>query len=552
MAISRANKEFNFVKFCEVNDYKFKLNKDDFVRDVDNLPIGITVEINTGAVISFMPAQGHYEELPMHHNKSTACDLFCGESFKAIDNDWYSSKTYTVTHFIQLAYEVSYEEAKRYADNLIRSDYERYDNSEGCEVNFIHYNEKGKPLKTIENVSAILDFDNTHLKYNSFTHQIEVYVNGERCYYSAEETFEDFTIMLKSKCLVFGINLSFDESYKYGLIIAKKDIYNPVQDFLNECDELGLHGEDNINDFINNYIVFQDDVTQERAEFLRDMFKRFLCLTSVIPFNDESLPRPYTQEFIPVFQGEQGVMKTTFAKHLAVNKFYKDGVNIDPRDKDTLAKAFIGTWLTELGELGSTTKRSVNGLKAIINSNNVEFRSPYDRQAKKYMRTSVLFGTVNETEYLRDVTGNRRFVSMPVKELKMPSEELMRKVYCECRNLVREDKIKMYMTKEEIISNDIYNGDFVVKADEYDVVARYMPCVEKAEEQGWGYINASEACRYILQQSEYIYNVKPNRVTNALRQLYGEPVRKRLGKNKNAIKYYKAPYLKGYSEEIED
>ena len=116
MAISRANKEFNFVKFCEVNDYKFTLNKDDFVRDIDNLPIGITVEINNGAVISFMPAQGHYEELPMHHNKSTACDLFSGESFKAIDNDWYSSKTYTVTHFIQLAYEVSYEEAKRLLD----------------------------------------------------------------------------------------------------------------------------------------------------------------------------------------------------------------------------------------------------------------------------------------------------------------------------------------------------------------------------------------------------------------------------------------------------
>ena len=67
-------------------------------------------------------------------------------------------------------------------------------------------------------------------------------------------------------------------------------------------------------------------------------------------------------------------------------------------------------WLVELGELDSSLRQSdLAQLKAFITNDADSFREAYARKAFKYPRRTVYLGTVNDEDYLKDKTGNRRF-----------------------------------------------------------------------------------------------------------------------------------------------
>jgi len=89
-------------------------------------------------------------------------------------------------------------------------------------------------------------------------------------------------------------------------------------------------------------------------------------------------------------------------------------------NKDTAIKA-LGYWITELGELDATFKKSdIEALKAFITERTDVIRSPYGRTANKYGRRTVFYASVNELEFLKD-SENRRFWVLEVDSFKFPS-----------------------------------------------------------------------------------------------------------------------------------
>ena len=99
---------------------------------------------------------------------------------------------------------------------------------------------------------------------------------------------------------------------------------------------------------------------------------------------------------------------------IALNsKFFGEGMCIDPRDKDSIIQA-TSKWISELGEIGSTMKKDMDSVKAFITKSTDEYRTPYGRASLHYPRITSFVGTVNDTEYLIDQTGNRRFVTVPL------------------------------------------------------------------------------------------------------------------------------------------
>lgn len=108
-----------------------------------------------------------------------------------------------------------------------------------------------------------------------------------------------------------------------------------------------------------------------------------------------------------VLEGAQGAGKSSFFRILASSSYFTDDL-ADPGSKDA-AEQLNGTWIVEMAELSSMRKADVETLKSFITRKVDRFRPAYGRHVEERPRACIFGGTTNETEYLKDATGNRRF-----------------------------------------------------------------------------------------------------------------------------------------------
>ena len=111
---------------------------------------------------------------------------------------------------------------------------------------------------------------------------------------------------------------------------------------------------------------------------------------------------------MPVLEGLQGKRKSMALEGLA-EPFFVEAPHVKFGDKDFL-QCLQGAWLIELPELSSLRSADVDSIKATITKRVDRYRAPYARRPEDHARRHVFAGTVNESDYLRDTTGNRRFL----------------------------------------------------------------------------------------------------------------------------------------------
>ena len=100
------------------------------------------------------------------------------------------------------------------------------------------------------------------------------------------------------------------------------------------------------------------------------------------------------------------------------------------------------------------TKQETNAVKQFLSKTDDIYRAAYGRRTNKYPRRCVFFGTNNEEEFLKDMTGNRRFWPVDVgvypakksvwQELPQEVDQVWAEAYTYW--LLGEP---LYMTKEE-------------------------------------------------------------------------------------------------------
>ena len=126
-------------------------------------------------------------------------------------------------------------------------------------------------------------------------------------------------------------------------------------------------------------------------------------------------------DYMVIFEGSQGVGKSTLARLLGGEYFADTGLVLG--DKDSYQN-LQGVLVYEWGELDSLTKAEVTKVKQFISSMKDRFRASFDRRAKDYPRQVVFIGTTNEDHYLVDPTGNRRM--WPVRVTRQIDNEWFR------------------------------------------------------------------------------------------------------------------------------
>jgi len=118
-------------------------------------------------------------------------------------------------------------------------------------------------------------------------------------------------------------------------------------------------------------------------------------------------------DYCPVLEGPGGLGKSTLAETLAGLAYFSDTHFDIGKGKDGQEQV-QGLWVYEIAELANFGKAEIGLIKAFITAKVDRYRPAYGRTVEAYARQCVLVGTTNESTYLRDRTGNRRFWPIPV------------------------------------------------------------------------------------------------------------------------------------------
>jgi hypothetical protein len=108
-----------------------------------------------------------------------------------------------------------------------------------------------------------------------------------------------------------------------------------------------------------------------------------------------------------IFEGTQGIYKSKALEVLGGPWYVAASDKMD--SKDFKVTCHTG-WIVDIVELGSFKYADFAAIKGVITGRVDSFRPPYGRGTNDYPRHFVLVGTTNDDAYLRDSSGNRRFI----------------------------------------------------------------------------------------------------------------------------------------------
>jgi len=198
-------------------------------------------------------------------------------------------------------------------------------------------------------------------------------------------------IRARMRDLGFEHTMRFEDAYTAA---ALGNPFHPVQAYL---DDLSWDGQDHIDRLAS----FFPDLHGALPTFLR----RWLIGAIAKVYQAE-------QNRMLVLDGPQNVGKSHFAQWLCkpLANLFVEGP-IDPDNKDHHLR-LISSWIWEVAELGSTTRRAdQEALKHFLTVRQVTVRKPYGKHDMIKPALASFIGTVNnEAGILSDPTGHRRFM----------------------------------------------------------------------------------------------------------------------------------------------
>lgn len=215
---------------------------------------------------------------------------------------------------------------------------------------------------------------------------------------------------------------------KAVLSIAALKAYNPLVDFLEQCEQLWRKDKrPRLDTWLQTYCGAGPQLTGEETMAMlerTDRLTRYLRLVGAT-YLLGAVKRAYHPgcqfDYMLILEGEQGMGKSSIFSILAGEWGMDSPVDFNHKDG---AEAMQGKWIVEIPELGSFSKADNESAKGFFPRRVDRFRLAYAKRAKDFPRSNVFGGTTNEGEFFKDQTGNRRY--WPVTVPRTDREALIR------------------------------------------------------------------------------------------------------------------------------
>jgi predicted P-loop ATPase len=283
------------------------------------------------------------------------------------------------------------------------------DESEKCDSKHwalqLQTGSKGEYLATIDNVVLILQNDSElkgRLGFNGFTGRYTVCGDlpwnddtDSRAWQDEDDSglrhFLEKKYAIKSKG-------NIDDA---RVLVSRENIYHPVLDYL---DGLSWDGVKRAETLLIDYMGAED------TPYTRAVTRKTLAAAV------RRVRQPGVKyDNVLIMVGRQGCGKSYLVSRLGGKWFSDTLTNIQGKEA---YEELQGFWIVEIAELSALRKSEVEAVKHFIAKQSDSYRAAYDRHVKTRARQCIFFGTTNNAEFLRDATGNRRFLPVDVDPAK--------------------------------------------------------------------------------------------------------------------------------------
>lgn len=177
--------------------------------------------------------------------------------------------------------------------------------------------------------------------------------------------------------------------------VCRDNAFHPVKEYL---DELTWDGVPRLDTLFVDYLGAPDTELNRwitRLAFTAAVYRAF---------------EPGTKfDQITVIVGTQGCGKSTLLEKMAVNLEWFSSSMPSPDEPVKAASHLRGKFIIEIGELVGFRKAEVEAIKNFLSKTSDDFRPAYGKNEVHRLRQNIFFATTNEDEFLRDVTGERRY-----------------------------------------------------------------------------------------------------------------------------------------------
>jgi putative DNA primase/helicase len=112
-----------------------------------------------------------------------------------------------------------------------------------------------------------------------------------------------------------------------------------------------------------------------------------------------------------------------------------------------------GLVVVEMPEISQMKRSTIETMKSFLSAVSDKFRPPYGRTDVTYQRQCVFVGTTNERTYLKDDTGNRRFLPIECGPIDLElARKIMPQLYAEALHDYRAGKRPVLSVKANVVA----------------------------------------------------------------------------------------------------
>lgn len=255
----------------------------------------------------------------------------------------------------------------------------------------------GKPIPNLDNITRIFERCNEFQKNIWYDDFYKRYYTAFRCKPRAWTNIDDFLFTQKIQ-REFGISNISDNIVNDAMRLHahKNKRCDPV-DWLNSIEWDGVFRINTL--FPDAVFCIKDEYScAVSRNFMLSMVARLLIPGCKV-------------DTMVILEGGQGKKKSTFFEALAGKKWYTQA--IESVHSNNFYQCLDGKLIIEFAELHQFAKSDILKVKQMLSNAVDTYRTPYDRSPEDHPRMSIFAGTTNESVYLKDDTGARRF--WPIK-----------------------------------------------------------------------------------------------------------------------------------------
>lgn len=212
-----------------------------------------------------------------------------------------------------------------------------------------------------------------------------------------------------------GLDPGFDKIRRVLNVVIKSASRHPAREYFTS---LKWDGVKRLDGWLAKYC----GATYDDPEYLRAVGSKWLIAAVARVF------QPGCKfDHILILEGAQNAGKSRLLKELATIRdraYFDDTISVKDLGNPATVPKLQGVLIIEFAELSGIRVKDVNELKQAITITSDRIVQKWSNEATYFPRQFVFAGSTNNSQYLVDPTGNRRF--WPVKTKKIDIESLQR------------------------------------------------------------------------------------------------------------------------------